>query len=62
MTFKVNFFMSKEGTTNTSYFILSYYRPKLHNLMMSKLHCGQEGRAVAAVMADEKETRISRAV
>jgi hypothetical protein len=37
-------------------------RPKLHNLMMSKLHCGQEGRAPAAVMADEKEKRISRAV
>ena len=30
--------------------------------MMSKLHCGREGRAAAAVMADEKEKRISRAV
>ena len=39
-----------------------HIRPKLHNLMMSKLHCGREGRAANAVMADEKEKRISRAV
>ena len=42
--------------------LIYHIRPKLHNLMTSKLHCGQEGRAVAAAMADEKEKRISRAV